>query len=629
MKDRPANEPKQFKNTLGNDAGFMSHTMLYPNDSQAFHADLELASFDHTDQSLIDHSGIAKTAQYGDADRYYPKQLVQMEDIYSIPDGLFGIPQTYFGGSNFHMSPADHPWENPSISTLLDMKVNPPLPYRDSHSETTNEPGDGFPVDRDPTSLPVDEDNTFLAKWRNEGFRFRAVLGAPTAMGRNSEDPTLTYLNKGQAYKLSISDSKASAVGGQAKKYRAHVQVAFDQEQSRSNTATCWKLWREARVMSKRSPEEKIPFAVEFAGPASSDCEFQVEQEFFDGFCITWKLNHATGLNICDFSLRLHFLSTDFTLSKGVKGMPVRLCAQIQELTSPVNNRKPDDPEICYCKIQLFRDHGAERKMSIDNGNLTKAIEKLKQKMSSVTPNSVTRKRKRGDHSESTHQVLETIRAPKLEMQQKPSNDAMDSKLIELERMALSKQPRTILALRGSKGDDPSLYPVHMADHQKSELHSEISSANTISTNSEDAGSGGSKPIDADIFDGGSAGFRRIRVYQKQRRGSTSSAVTVQPPPLVACFYIRLMLESSQQFYRAVYLSDRTTRDLALAISAKFGITLTDDFNILHVGDKDLKILVDDEYVQQIPEGQHMGIQLDANAASEGKARVYAMQLLY
>lgn len=89
------------------------------------------------------------------------------------------------------------------------------------------------------------------------------------------------------------------------------------------------------------------------------------------------------------------------------------------------------------------------------------------------------------------------------------------------------------------------------------------------------------------------------------------------------------MLESCQQIYRAIYLSERTVQDLALAISKKYGFSLTDSFNIFHIGDKDLKILVDNEFVQQIPEGQHMTIQLDKDRGLSGNTSCREMQLLY
>ncbi|KAJ5711467.1 CP2 transcription factor [Penicillium malachiteum] len=194
--------------------------------------------------------------------------------------------------------------------------------------------------------------------------------------------------------------------------------------------------------------------------------------------------------------------------------------------------------------------------------------------------------------------------------------------------MSLLTQPRTILALCGSKEDDPDLYPVRMPDYQESDISSEISPKDNLTTTSNHSDS---ELTSIDTNDGGGkAEVHRMPVDHRQRIGSTSSAVSSeQLSPPVACFYIRLMLESSQQFYRAIYLSERTTNNLAHAISRKYGITLTDDLIIFHVGDKNIKVLVDDGFVEQIPEGQHMGIQLDENASLDGKTKFCAMRLLY
>ncbi|KAJ5287560.1 hypothetical protein N7478_003246, partial [Penicillium angulare] len=435
-----------------------------------------------------------------------------------------------------------------------------------------------------PVSLPMNQRDESLQKWQNEGFRYCVTLAAPTAMTRNSEDPTLSYLNKGQAYKLSIMDSNPSMTGGQAKRYRAFVRVTFDKEDARLNPAACWQLWREARAMNYNPRKESVPFAVEFSGAANPRFQCQIEQKSFDGFCITWTMDPAAGFNLFDLSVRLHFLSTDFTRSKGVKGLPIRLCVKTQELMPPVDYPGSEDSEISFCRVQLFRDHGAERKMSNDSGNLNKAIEKLKHKMASSTLKPVAQKRKRGRVPELNNPALEAMRAPKVEMKQ--SDDGLDSKLVELEHMALSIQPRTILALRGSKEDDPDLYAVHMPDIQSNEFRSEVSPTHMPTPSSKDSGSG------SEHFTPGDSDNEKINY------------VSTKPPTFIACFYVRLMLEISQQpeVYRAVYLSERTTQGLALAISRKYGITPSSDLDIFHVSEKDLKILVDDDFVQYIPE---------------------------
>ncbi|KAJ6032228.1 CP2 transcription factor [Penicillium herquei] len=622
--------------------GFPSHKMSHPKDSQAFQSDLNSHHINHPSLPLIDHQKMAGTTQRGNDGQYSPKHLVQMEEIYSVPSGSSSILQSDPWNSSFDISSQAvfQPWANYSgVETIPDEKMNSsPFGIMDISDH-------GMHIDSTPTSLPINNNDKSFETWKDNGFRFCAVLGAPTALTRNIKDATLSYLNKGQAYKLSIFDSQPQVVDGQTKKYRTFVRVAFDQEQSRSNPAACWQLWKEARAVNKNSQKEPFPLAVEFAGPVGSAFQYRIEQELFDGFCITWEMNLATGSNLCDILIRLHFLSTDFTRSKGVKGMPIRLCVKTQELASPFDFLHPEDPEISFCKIQLFRDHGAERKMSNDNDNLAKAIEKLKLKISSAATKSVSQKRKRA--SELADQILESIPASKLEIQH-PNNHGMNSKLAELEQISLFTQPTTILALRASREDDPDLYPVHMPDYQESDNSFETSPMDIMTIKSNRSDSEGLTSI-GNNYGGGKAGIRTALVNQRHRIGSTSSAVSSEQLPSpgispaqfhnfsslltqyckVACFYVRLMLESSQQFYRAIYLSERTTHDLAQAISRKYGITITDNLNVLHVGDKNIKVLVDDEFVEQIPEGQHMDIQLDENASLDGITEFCAMRLLY
>jgi hypothetical protein len=75
-------------------------------------------------------------------------------------------------------------------------------------------------------------------------------------------------------------------------------------------------------------------------------------------------------------------------------------------------------------------------------------------------------------------------------------------------------------------------------------------------------------------------------------------------------------------------LTERTSQALARAIAKKYSITLTDDFSIFHIRDEILKILVDDDFVQQIPEGQDMTIGLDESLV-DGSTAVSGMQLFY
>jgi hypothetical protein len=84
----------------------------------------------------------------------------------------------------------------------------------------------------------------------------------------------------------------------------------------------------------------------------------------------------------CLIPLRFNFLSTDFSRLKGVKGVPVRLCTKTELLRlEGVKRTTEHDSEMCYCAIKLFRDHGAERKLSNDVAHIKKKIEKLNQQI--------------------------------------------------------------------------------------------------------------------------------------------------------------------------------------------------------------------------------------------------------
>ncbi|GKZ98653.1 hypothetical protein AnigIFM59636_005183, partial [Aspergillus niger] len=128
--------------------------------------------------------------------------------------------------------------------------------------------------------------------------------------------------------------------------------------------------------------------AVEYVDPIQSgiedakDRQVQLGSSAFDGFCVTWTLNPSTGASECLIPVRFNFLSTDFSRSKGVKGVTVRLCAKT-EILSPADASSASDreAEVCYCKVKLFRDHGAERKPSNDVAHVKKTIEKLRQQI--------------------------------------------------------------------------------------------------------------------------------------------------------------------------------------------------------------------------------------------------------
>lgn len=79
---------------------------------------------------------------------------------------------------------------------------------------------------------------------------------------------------------------------------------------------------------------------------------------------------------------------------------------------------------------------------------------------------------------------------------------------------------------------------------------------------------------------------------------------------LVACFYIRFPRNDQDDYYRAVYLTERTVRDLIEKISKKQQ-TLDPQriVRVLRINQNGLKIKVDDDVIRDLPEGQDMVVE--------------------
>lgn len=310
-------------------------------------------------------------------------------------------------------------------------------------------------------------------------FRYNVSLRAPTAMVKHWREVPISYLNKGQAYNLTVVDSNPPMVGSEPLQYRTYVRVSFEEEEQRSKPAACWQLWKEGRGMSESHQRGGKLLAVEYVDPHQGGedhkpRQIQVEHTSFDGFCVTWTANPATGTPDCSIPVRFNFLSTDFSHSKGVKGIPVRLCAKTELLTPGDGSESPREAEVCYCKVKLFRDHGAERKLSNDIAHVKKTIEKLKQQITQTEMGGGFSKRKRGSNAtanlkmadrfknHSKHKRTFSVSSQDGQPEKLSLEDDLQAKLVMMQDMFSSTRTMSVLALRGDEEDDPDLYPIRL-----------------------------------------------------------------------------------------------------------------------------------------------------------------------
>lgn len=303
-------------------------------------------------------------------------------------------------------------------------------------------------------------------------------------------DSPVTYLNKGQTYQLTLEDSMSSAIGTFGpNKYQTFIRISFDEDEQRSDPAAYWQLWKTARGLneSKKDDDNSLK-AVEFKG--QDNPLMQLEQVSLDGFCITWTSNPADSVSRCSIPIRFNFLSTDFTLSKGVKGMKVRLCAKTKQL-GEVNVQ---EPEVCFCHVKLFRDHGAERKLSNDTMSIQKRIEKLKLQINEPAPPDSSWKRKRGSTSMTSNPYLSYSKSNLKSQDDQPFNNSenrqtgltnqLHKRLISLQKTMGSTHPESVLDLRAGDRDDPELHPYSPLNTHEPEDHQHHSTSSISHTSS-------------------------------------------------------------------------------------------------------------------------------------------------
>lgn len=296
-------------------------------------------------------------------------------------------------------------------------------------------------------------------------------------MVKHRREVPISYLNKGQAYNMTVIDSTPPMTSTEPVKYRTYVRVSFDEEEQREKPSVCWQLWKEGRGLNESHQRGGKLLAVEFVDPlqggdSHKNRQIQIEQMSFDGFCVTWTANPGTGASDCTIPVRFNFLSTDFSHSKGVKGIPVRLCAKTEILVPGEDSGGSREPEVSYCKVKLFRDHGAERKLSNDVAHVKKTIEKLKQQVAQAEMGGGYGKRKRGNAAANIRNDRNTKGSKHKRTWSAGSDDSpadkisleddLQAKLAMMQDMFSSTRTVSVLALRGEQGDDPDLFPVRM-----------------------------------------------------------------------------------------------------------------------------------------------------------------------
>ncbi|KAJ6654071.1 hypothetical protein lerEdw1_007497 [Lerista edwardsae] len=181
------------------------------------------------------------------------------------------------------------------------------------------------------------------------GNNFEYTLEASKSLRQKPGDNTMTYLNKGQFYPITLKEiSGGEGIHQPINKVRSVIMVVFAEDKTREDQLRHWKYWHSRQHTAKQRCIDIADYKESFNTISN------IEEIAYNAISFTWDINDEAKVFIA-----VNCLSTDFSSQKGVKGLPLNL--QID--TYSYNNRSNKPVHRAYCQIKVFCDKGAERKI--------------------------------------------------------------------------------------------------------------------------------------------------------------------------------------------------------------------------------------------------------------------------
>ncbi|NXN89032.1 GRHL1 protein, partial [Bombycilla garrulus] len=181
------------------------------------------------------------------------------------------------------------------------------------------------------------------------GNNFEYTLEASKSLRQKPGDSTMTYLNKGQFYPITLKEvSSTEGIHHPISKVRSVIMVVFAEDKTREDQLRHWKYWHSRQHTAKQRCIDIADYKESFNTIGN------IEEIAYNAISFTWDINEEAKVFIS-----VNCLSTDFSSQKGVKGLPLNL--QID--TYSYNNRSNKPVHRAYCQIKVFCDKGAERKI--------------------------------------------------------------------------------------------------------------------------------------------------------------------------------------------------------------------------------------------------------------------------
>ncbi|KAM4705867.1 grainyhead-like protein 2 homolog [Rhinophrynus dorsalis] len=185
--------------------------------------------------------------------------------------------------------------------------------------------------------------------YEQSGSTFQYTLEATKSLRQKQGEGPMTYLNKGQFYAITLSETGANkCFRHPISKVRSVIMVVFSEDKNRDEQLKYWKYWHSRQHTAKQRVLDIADYKESFNTIGN------IEEIAYNAVSFTWDVNEEAKIFIT-----VNCLSTDFSSQKGVKGLPL----MIQIDTYSYNNRSNKPIHRAYCQIKVFCDKGAERKI--------------------------------------------------------------------------------------------------------------------------------------------------------------------------------------------------------------------------------------------------------------------------
>lgn len=177
---------------------------------------------------------------------------------------------------------------------------------------------------------------------------FLYTIEATKSMRQKQGEGPMTYLNKGQFYAITLSETGSKCLRDPISKVRSVIMVVFSEDKHRDEQLKHWKYWHSRQHTAKQRVLDIADYKESFNTIGN------IEEIAYNAVSFTWDVTEEAKIFVT-----VNCLSTDFSSQKGVKGLPL----MIQIDTYSYNNHSNKPIHRAYSQIKVFCDKGAERKI--------------------------------------------------------------------------------------------------------------------------------------------------------------------------------------------------------------------------------------------------------------------------